>query len=130
MDTLRKCIVGFGALCLSASLSSCVAVVAAGAAGAGTVAYIQGEFSATLDADPPRVIQAAESALSDLSIHVISSSSSGVDGEVTARTATDRGIKIKVARESDQRSKIGIRVDTFGDEALSREIYDKIKAKL
>jgi hypothetical protein len=61
---------------------------------------------------------------------VLSSSSSSVDGKVSARTALDKKIAITVERESEQRSKIGIRVDAFGDEDLSRQIFEKIKSKL
>jgi len=108
---------------------SCV-VVAAGAAGAGAVYYAKGEFSSTLEATPAQVVKASESALADMGISVLTSSSSGVDGKVTARTALDKKIAITVERETDQRSKIGIRVDTFGDEELSRQIFEKIKSKL
>jgi CRISPR/Cas system-associated protein Csm6 len=129
---MRSSVSFLAALCLLPwlfSASSCV-VVAAGAAGAGAVYYVKGEFSATLDATPGQVVTASEKALKEMSISVLSSSSSSVDGKVSARTALDKKIAITVERESEQRSKIGIRVDAFGDEDLSRQIFEKIKSKL
>lgn len=129
MRTQSRSGVVLGALFLSFVLSSCV-VLAAGAAGAGTMAYVKGEYSGTLDAEPAQVVKATEKALADLSIHVLSSESTSIDGKIVARTALDKKITIEVDGQSDHRSEIGIRVDTFGDEDLSRQIFDKIKSKL
>ena len=117
------------ALALPAVLSSCVAV-AAGAAGGAGVAYVMGEFGAELEATPAQVVQAGLKALGDLDITVLSSGATGVDGRIEARTSLDKKVSIEVERKDDRRSKIGIRVGTWGDEEVSRMIYERVKARL
>jgi len=112
---------------LSAVSSFVVVAVAAGAAG---VAYINGDLEATVEASPPKVVEASEAALKGMEIDVTSSEKSGIDGRVVGRSALNKKVEITVKRESDTTSKLSIRIDTFGDEALSRQIYDKIRAEL
>jgi hypothetical protein len=115
-------------LASTSALEGCVVVaVAAGVAG---VAYVNGDLEATVEASPTRVVEASEAALKDMEVDVKSSEKSGIDGRVVGRTATDKKVEITVKRESDTTSKLSIRIDTFGDEALSRQIYEKIKAEL
>jgi hypothetical protein len=107
----------------------CLAVAAAGAAGAG-VAYMMGDLKATVDASPTQVVRAAEGALDEMGITVVSSSGDDLEGTVTARTARDRRVRIDVKRETPTTSGVSIRIGTFGDEALSREIYDQLRQRL
>ena len=109
--------------------SGCIAVAAAAAGGAG-VAYVMGEFEGTLEATPPAVVKAARKALDSLDIEVVSHESSGVDGRVEGKTALAKKVVITVEREGEKTSKVGIRVDRWGDEALSRDIYERIKTRL
>ena len=109
-------------------LSGCVVVAVA--AGAATVAYVNGDLEATVEASPPRVVEASEAALKGMEIDVTSSEKSGIDGRVVGRSALNKKVEITVKRESDTTSKLSIRIDTFGDESLSRQIYDKIRAEL
>jgi hypothetical protein len=112
------------ALVLSAALPACASAAAAG------VVYVNGELEATLAGSPPKIVQASEAALKDLEVSIVSSDPSAVDGKVVGRTALQRKIDITVHRETETTSKVSIRIDTFGDEALSRQILDKIKSKL
>ena len=109
-------------------LSGCVVVAVA--AGAATVAYVNGDLEATVEASPPKVVEASEAALKGMEIDVTSSEKSGIDGRVVGRSALNKKVEIAVKRETDTTSKLSIRIDTFGDEALSRQIYDKIRAEL
>ncbi len=120
----------FAALILASTsaLQSCVVVAVA--AGAATVAYINGDLEATVDASPPKVVEASEAALKGMEIDITSSEKSGYDGRVVGRTALNKKVEITVKRETDTTSKLAIRIDTFGDESLSRQIYDKIRAEL
>jgi hypothetical protein len=109
-------------------LPGCVAVaVAAGAAG---IAYVNGDLEAKLDATPQRVIQASEAALKDMEVPIVSKDASAIDGKLIGRTALKKKVEITVQRETETTSKISIRIDTFGDESLSRQILEKIQAKL
>ncbi len=114
---------------LGALLSGCVALAAAGAAGAG-VAYLKGELNGTLEASPQEVVDAAQATIEEMGFSVISARASEVDGRVEGRTANDRDITIEVDRQNEGTSDISIRVGTFGDEELSREIYNRIQQRV
>lgn len=111
------------------ALPGCL-LVAGAAIGVGAAAYVSGDLEGRLEASPHKVVQAAEAALKDMDIKIISADATGIDGQVIGRTALDKNIAITVKRDRDTGSKITIRVDTFGDESLSRQIYDKIRSKL
>ena len=109
--------------------SGCVAAAAAGAGAAG-YAWYKGEFEATLDGSPPQVTKAAKAALEDYEMRDVQSTATELDGKVTATSALDKEVTVKVKRKSEGISTIGIRVGTWGDEELSRTLYEKIKARL
>ncbi len=116
-------------LCWMTAATGCVAVAAAAGAGAG-VAYVQDELRATVDASPEEVVEAARRALDDMDIAVLSHEFSDVDGQINARTARDRRVAIRVNRETDTTSRIGIRVGLYGNRDISQRIYDGIKEQL
>jgi hypothetical protein len=105
-------------------------LVTGAATGAGTATYIGGDLEGSFEASPERIVQVSQSSLTEMDIKVISADATGVDGRVIGRSALNKKIEISVNREGDTTSKIAIRVDTFGDEALSRQIFDKIRSKL
>jgi len=109
--------------------SGCLAAAAAAGAG-GTVAYMRGDLEATVQAGPRDVAAAAETALNEMGINVLSSSSDDTGGTITARNAQDKKITIEINRLNESASTISIRVGMFGDEALSRAIYERVKASL
>lgn len=107
-----------------------VAVGAAAGAGAGTVAYIRGELDATLGSGVDRTVNATDSALAQLGFAKVSETRDELAAGIIARTSDDKKIEIKVTKEAEGLSKVSIRIGTFGDEAISRAILDKIKANL
>jgi hypothetical protein len=121
--------IAFGIVLIAAVmiLTGCGAlfVGAAGGAVAGAL-YYQGELKADVDATPQAVIAATEKAFRDLiwSKEVITASAT--DGLATARTATGKAVNVTVKTNSPDVSNVGIRIGTFGDENLSRLLYDRI----
>ncbi|MCC7146756.1 MAG: DUF3568 family protein [Phycisphaeraceae bacterium] len=111
------------------TLSGCLAVAAAGGA-AGGVAYVMGDLEAVVEATPQKTIKAAELAADDLKLLRIASEASDLEGKLTLRTSSDKKITVTVKKETDAASKLSIRVGIFGDEAMSRALYDKIRAHL
>ena len=109
--------------------TSCL-VLAAGAVGAAGAVWYMGELKATLDGNPPEVTRAAESALESMNMKVDSTTSSDLDGKITAHSALDKQVVIHVERSGDHKSKVGIRVGTMGDEEQSRAILERIQKKL
>jgi hypothetical protein len=112
----------------AALMTGCAALVvgaAAGGAAAGAL-YYKGELKADVDAAPPEVITATERAFRDLIWDKETAAASATDGLATARTATGREVKVTVEMKTPEVSTIGIRIGTFGDENLSRLLYDRI----
>lgn len=132
MNTFSSLIRISAALALAALVgvqSGCL-VVAAGAAGAGTVAYIRGELEASLEGRYDAVVTAASGAVTDLKFARISENKDALTAVIVARTADDKKIEIRVTRVTDTLSKVQIRVGIFGDEFVSVSILDRIKANL
>lgn len=113
-----------------ATLQSGCIVVAAGAAGAGAVAYIRGELQATLSQTLEATDQAANKALTQLQLVKINETKDAFIAILTARTADDKKVEIKLTKVSAESTKVQIRVGVFGDETRSMAILDKIKANL
>ena len=107
-----------------------VAVGAAGAAGAGTVAYIRGDLSVTLDQGYEAVANATERAVDQMHFAKISETRDATAAELVLRNAQDKRIDLKLTKQADQLVKLQIRVGTFGDETISRAILDRIRGNL
>ncbi len=129
---LKRTLAALACALILASTSGCllVAVGAAGAAGAGTVAYIRGELDASLTGDVATLSAATTKALEELRFAKINENKSAVDAVIRARTGQDKKIDIMLNRTADNLTRVRIRVGTFGDEELSRLLFDKIKSKL
>ncbi len=110
-------------------LTGCV-VVAAGAAGAGAVAYVRGEMEATVEHDLDAVFKAAQRALVKLEFARINDQKSAVDAQLVARTALDKRVEIKLVKVASKVTKVQIRIGLVGDQDLSLTILDQIKAGL
>lgn len=110
-------------------LNGCV-VVAAGAVGAGAVAYVRGELEASLEANLDTAYAAAQRALARLEFAKIEQSRSGVDARLVHRTALDKKVEIKLKKVTDRLTKIEIRVGVVGDQELSLTLLDQIRAEL
>jgi hypothetical protein len=114
---------------LALSQGGCLIAAAAGAAG-GTIAYVKGDLEGAVDGSVGQTVAAAKAAFEEMGMPVLSSYVAGSEGEVHARVGSDNKAKVKVTMLGEKSSKVNVRVGTFGDESLSREIYDKIKAKV
>lgn len=113
-----------------AGLSGCLALATGAAAGAAGVAYAQGALRGSVEANPQEFIQAAEDTLREMGITIQEAAADEAEGHIDAQTANDRDIDITARREDAGRSEVSIRVGTFGDEELSRDIYNRIVARL
>ncbi len=110
-------------------LTGCV-VVAAGAVGAGAVAYVRGELESSVEADLETTYAAAQRALNKLEFARIDQRKSGIDAQLIHRTALDKRVEIKLKKITDRLTKIEIRVGVVGDQELSLTLLDKIRAEL
>ncbi len=110
-------------------LTGCV-VVAAGAVGAGAVAYVRGELQSSVEADLDVTYAASQRALAKLEFAKIDQRKSGLDAQLVHRTALDKRVEIKLKKITDRLTKIEIRVGIVGDQELSLTLLDKIRAEL
>ena len=99
----------------------------AAAAGAGGYAYVNGELKDTESVSLDKAYKATAAAMSDLQYAVVSKPKDAMTAKFTARTAADKKIEVTLNKQSATVTEIIIRVGTFGDEDLSRQILDKIK---
>jgi hypothetical protein len=89
-----------------------------------------GSYSTNVAAAPDKVTTAASKACEDLKLANINSSGTRVDGKVTAQTAQGEEVAINIEQAGDNVSKVTIRVGATGDEAVSKQIVDRIKSHL
>ena len=112
--------------------SGCALLVvgAAAGAGAGTVIYIKGELHSSEAVTFERAGRAAESALKDLGYAITDKKQDTAKYTLIAYGAGGTKITVTLEKTSATVTDIGVRVGTFGDETLSRQIMDKIKSRL
>jgi hypothetical protein len=114
------------ALALTSGCALFVVGAAAGA-GAGAYAYVNGELKETEGVSYDTACNATLAAMNDLQYAVVSKPKDAAAATITARTATDKKIVVTLTKQSATSTEIRIRVGTFGDEPLSRQLLDKIK---
>jgi hypothetical protein len=109
--------------------TGCV-VVAAGAVGAGAVAYVRGELASSLEHELDAVYRATQSVLARQEFARIDERKSGLDVQLVYRTALDKRVEIKLEKITDRLTKVKIRVGLVGDQDLSMMLLEKIRAEL
>jgi hypothetical protein len=87
-------------------------------------------LDANVSADYEAVDRAARRAVSQLEFLLINEKRDAFTADITARSAADKKIEIKLAKQADNLTKVQIRIGLFGDEMMSRAILDRIKADL
>jgi hypothetical protein len=105
-------------------------LAAAGAAGAGTYAYVKGEMSNNVDYSVKDVGNATLRVFADMNASVYENVNEGVKWHIYARTSSDHRIEVEAEQITEKASKVKVRVDNFGDETLSRDVMTRIDAKL
>jgi hypothetical protein len=118
---------------LLGSITICVSgclLVAVGAGAAGTVAYVKGDLTATLDAGMDRSYGTVLRALDQLKITATQKQQDTLTSEIIARNSVDEKVTIKLTRTDEKLTNISIRIGIFGDQAQSRIILERIKQNL
>jgi hypothetical protein len=122
---------------LAVSQCGCL-VVGATAVGGGAVgvAYLAGRTARTVDASLDETSLAVGSALRDLGLPIDDSHGNSSHAEIMGRLANGESLRIDLDLEprafgtEQPRTKIGIRVATFGDQKISKTILDQIEERL
>ena len=129
MRWMRPILFSIPLIALAMSQTGCLLAAAAAGTGAG-VAYVKGKSTDLIEADPRAIADAAEKAMRDLDIAVISKAATGVDASIVGRTARDTKVDITAKAETDRTSKVFIRVGVFGDDPLQARLIERIRANL
>jgi hypothetical protein len=89
-----------------------------------------GVYSTNVDGTPDKVTAAAQKAAADLNLTEIVGNGTNIDGKVTAKDAHGNVVTINIEQAGDNVSKVTIHVGTTGDEAVSKQLIDRIKTHL
>ena len=116
---------------MSVLTSGCVtALVAGAAAGVGTYVWAHGKLSFETDHTIRQCHSATTSALNDLQIVIKESMLDSLIAKVTGRTAVNEPVVVDIEPISARRTKVDIRVGTWGNKTQSRTIMDSIQRNL
>ncbi len=107
--------------------TGCPALLVGGAAGAGTVAYVTGELKSTEEVPINRAWKATQNAMKDLGFAIETTKKDAFYCQLTAKTARDKKVNVRLERQSERLTSIRIRVGMFGDQSLSMQILQKIR---
>lgn len=111
------------------TLSGCI-LAAVGAGAAGTVAYVKGDLEVVESKNLDAIYAASKKALADLELGIIQDNKDKIGATLVSRDSQDKKITITLKAVSDQSTEISVRYGTFGSEAKSSMIYNKIKENL
>ena len=125
---LRRSLILAAFLSIAAFQAGCVTVV--DNITAESVVYVRGELQANVERRFEVVERAANHALTELQFAKIEEKKDALVAIITARTAEDTKINVKVERSTEKITTIRIRAGVIGNEKLSHIILDKIKEGL
>ncbi len=113
-------------------LQGCVllAVGAGAAAGAGSMAYIEGAHETAFAASLDRTWNASLEAVQDLDFRIIATEKKETEGDIEAKRIGGKKVRIGLSMAGPETTFVKIRVGMFGDEAASRAIRDRIASRL
>jgi len=119
-------------LLIAASGLGCTASTVGGllGAGAGAVAYVRGELEARVERPYTAVVQATESAITDLQFVQEEVRKDALRANFDARNADDKAVNIRIEKMTQTITTVKIRIGVFGDQKQSRLVLEQIKANL
>jgi hypothetical protein len=126
---MRNVLILFLASASLVFVSGC-ATSEAGGTMAGTAVYSKGELSDALAVSLMDAHVATLAGARDLQLTILNDEKSFAHANITASTAADTRFDITLVKQSQSLTQIRIRVGAAGDEQLSRELLEKIKAHL
>lgn len=118
------------ALGLSLLLTGCIPLLAGGAAGGFSVAYVAGELQAEEEVSIDEAYMAAQRALEGLELTVTTREKDAMTAKVIAVGAEDKQITVRLERKANLITTVKIRVGMLGDQQYSLLILDRIESQL
>jgi len=124
-----KLLAMLGVASLLVSIPSGCVFLFAGAAGAGTVAYVGGDLEITSEKSVDEVYAAVEATCKELEFDIFEHEKKEFTGMVMAMSDFGK-VTIRVKGKSPDETHVSVRVGTFGDKGASKLIMDKLKPKI
>jgi hypothetical protein len=111
-------------------ISGCASTVDPGDEGSGIYSWQQRELKGDFAGPLLDVAAASERAFVDLRLVAVDQVVDGLKGKVTAQTADGSPVRIKLKATEFETTKFSIKVGTFGDKAMSRQVARYIAREL
>jgi hypothetical protein len=116
---------------MSVLASACATAIVAGlAAGAGTYVWAHGKLSFETDHTIRQCHSATVSALNELQVDIKESTVDSVIAKVAGRTAVDEPVVVDIEPITPHKTRVDIRVGTWGNKTQSSIIMDNIQRHL
>jgi hypothetical protein len=123
---------------LALSQSGCLVLAGSAAVGGGVagVAYVKGKVAQSYDAPMTKTEAAVEASLRDLNLSAGKLRPGPTHSEIEGSTSLGETVIIDIDQEKGDaakeggRTKVSIRVGTFGDQTLSKRILDQVDKRL
>jgi hypothetical protein len=112
------------------SAGCAVAIIAGVTAGAGTFVWANGKLSFETDHTIHQCHSATTSALNELQIDIQQSMSDSLIAKVTGRTSVNEPVVVDIEPIGPHRTRVEIRVGTWGNKTQSKIIMDSIQRHL
>jgi hypothetical protein len=122
---LVGCLLGANLLLNSGCFLFAVAAVSAG-----SVAFIDGKLEVSMSNSYAAVVAASNQAISQLQFALPEESKDALTDSLVTRNAKGDRVEIVVTKVNDNLTSVTIRIGTFGNQAMSQTILDKIKSNL
>jgi len=110
--------------------TGCAAAILAGGAAAGAVSYINGELRTSSDRPIHAVWNATTLTMQEMELTIEEQEKDALTGRIHAVGANGKNIYINFKSITENVTQIRIRINVFGDESLSRQIYRRIEKNL
>ena len=130
MKQIKACLVLLSLLIIAAELTGCIALLAGGAAGAGSAVYIKGQLKEDLNVSVTTVHNASIAALKDLNLPIVEDNFDKLSAKMKSRFADGQDVWINIEYAQLDTAKLTIRVGVLGDEPKARQILDAIHKHL
>jgi hypothetical protein len=112
------------------SASGCVAVLAAGAGGAGTAAWLSGKLSDEMSASYDDTISATKSALKSLDMPITKETKKKSVAQIMSKNADGAEVWIDIRPITTKTTKVEVRVGAMGNKEASSRIIEAIKNRI
>lgn len=126
---MRKLISAIPFILVLITLSACASTFK-GVEVEGGAIYLRGELKGNVSAPLPKVETIVKEVMEELDFVAIDVISDKLKGEVKARMADGARVKVGIEAEDFESTQLRIRVGSFGNQSISRQIYKHIQRRL